>query len=247
MTGDKTCTALFTLNTYTVTPNAGPNGSLNPSTPQAVNYNDYTYFTVTPDAGYHVASVTGCGGTLYSNSPGGGTFDGGTYTIAPVTSDCTVRASFLTNTYSVTPSAGPNGSIGPNMAQTVTYKGTSTFTVTPDAGYHIASVTGCGGTLSGNTFTTGPIMADCTVYATFAHDTTPSIKPTGDLNGDGTVDLIDALKALRIAVGLESVTEEDLARGDVAPLVNGTPLPDGRIDIGDAVVILRRAVGLVAW
>jgi len=71
--------------------------------------------------------------------------------------------------------------------------------------------------------------------------------PSGDVNGDGAVDVGDALRVLRIAVGLDAATAEDYAAGDVAPLVNGVPAPDGVIDIRDAVVTLRKAVKLVTW
>ena len=70
---------------------------------------------------------------------------------------------------------------------------------------------------------------------------------SGDINGDGTVDIADALKALRIAVGLEIATAADYAKGDVAPLKEGKPAPDGVIDIADAVVILQKSVGLQIW
>lgn len=66
----------------------------------------------------------------------------------------------------------------------------------------------------------------------------------GDLNGDGLVDLADAQLALRVSLGLETVTAELLEHGDVAPLVGGAPHPDGRIDAGDVLVILRKVVGL---
>jgi hypothetical protein len=52
---------------------------------------------------------------------------------------------------------------------------------------------------------------------------------------------------MRVAVGVTEPTPEQRQRGDVAPLVNGKPAPDGRIDLGDAVVILRKVVGLVTW
>jgi len=45
---------------------------------------------------------------------------------------------------------------------------TATFDVTPKTGYFIASVTGCGGNLSGSTYTTGAISSTCTVTASFA-------------------------------------------------------------------------------
>ncbi|GAM09364.1 spore coat protein A [Geobacter sp. OR-1] len=70
---------------------------------------------------------------------------------------------------------------------------------------------------------------------------------TGDLNGDGRVDLVDALMALKISIGLATPTTEQLVRGDVAPMANGVPIPDGSIDTGDVIVILKRVIGLLSW
>ena len=70
---------------------------------------------------------------------------------------------------------------------------------------------------------------------------------TGDINEDGTVDISDALKVLRIAVGLESAMAGHYATADVAPFINGSPAPDGVIDIADALVILDKAVGFKSW
>ena len=70
--------------------------------------------------------------------------------------------------FTVTPSAGPNGTISPATPQTVNGGATTNFTITPNAGF-VASVAGtCGGTLIGTTYTTHPITADCTVVASFA-------------------------------------------------------------------------------
>lgn len=66
----------------------------------------------------------------------------------------------------------------------------------------------------------------------------------GDMNGDGKVDVVDVLYALRCAAGIIKPAEPQISIGDVAPIVNGTSQPDGRVDIGDAVVLLRRSVGL---
>jgi hypothetical protein len=41
------------------------------------------------------------------------------------------------------------------------------FTVTPDNGYAVRSVFGCGGSLDDSTYTTGPINRACMVRATF--------------------------------------------------------------------------------
>lgn len=69
--------------------------------------------------------------------------------------------------YSVTPAHGAGGSMSPGSAQVVTYSNTTSFTVTPSGGYAIGAVSGCSGALTGNTYTTGDVVADCTVNASF--------------------------------------------------------------------------------
>ncbi len=94
-----------------------------------------------------------------------------------------MTAAFASDTFIFTPAAGTGGSLSPTTAQTVSYNGTTSFAVIPAAGYHVVSVEGCRGTLSGSTFTTGPATADCTVNATFALDTftvTPSAGAGGE-------------------------------------------------------------------
>ncbi|WP_162604620.1 MBG domain-containing protein [Geomonas edaphica] len=66
----------------------------------------------------------------------------------------------------------------------------------------------------------------------------------GDLDGDGRVDLGDAARLLRVSLGAEEASAEVMAHGDLAPLVDGVPKPDGMIDVGDVLVLLRRIVGL---
>jgi len=70
-------------------------------------------------------------------------------------------------TYTVMASAGSNGTIS-HANEIVTHGATTTFAVTPNTGYYIDTVTGCGGTLLGNIYTTGAITSDCTVTASFA-------------------------------------------------------------------------------
>jgi uncharacterized delta-60 repeat protein len=68
--------------------------------------------------------------------------------------------------HTVSTSASSGGSITP-ANQTINHGATTTFGVIPDAGYHIASVTGCDGNLNGDTYTTDAIVSDCTVNAEF--------------------------------------------------------------------------------
>ena len=69
-------------------------------------------------------------------------------------------------TFVVTASASTGGSIQPASAEVV-QGATTSFTITPEDGYLVAAVTGCGGTLSGDRYTTGPVTAACTVAASF--------------------------------------------------------------------------------
>jgi hypothetical protein len=176
-----TVAAIFTQVTYTVTPSAGANGSITPATAQTIGSGATTAFTVTPSAGY-TASVGGtCGGALAGN----------TYTTNAITANCTVAATFTQVTYTVTPSAGANGSITPAAPQTIGSGATTTFTVTPSAGY-TASVGGtCGGALAGNTYTTNAITANCTVAASFVATaittyTAPSATGSGTITASFT-------------------------------------------------------------
>ena len=67
----------------------------------------------------------------------------------------------------VSSTAGPGGDIAP-PSQEVDHGATATFTVTPETGYRIDNVSGCGGSLDGNTYTTGTITEACTVAVTFS-------------------------------------------------------------------------------
>ena len=144
--------------TFTVTPDAMSNGTISPNTPQTVASGSTVSFTLTPDPGYQIALVGGCGA---------GNLAGNVYTAGPITSDCNVGAAFQPITYTVTPVAGPNGSIAPNAPQFVAQGATVTFTLAPAAGYEVDQVSGCGGTRVGNSFTTAAASGNCTVNATF--------------------------------------------------------------------------------
>jgi probable HAF family extracellular repeat protein len=69
----------------------------------------------------------------------------------------------------------------------------------------------------------------------------------GDINNDGLVDAADVLIGARILTGLVSATPEQISRGDVAPLVGGTPAPDGQFNLGDHVLITRKAIGSISF
>ncbi|MHB8835966.1 MAG: InlB B-repeat-containing protein [Candidatus Methylomirabilia bacterium] len=164
--------------TYIVTPLAVANGSLTPSAAQTVEEGQTVAFVVTPDAGYHVAGVTGCGGTLA----------GGTYSTGPITEDCTVAASFAVNTYRLTTThAGTGGGtvtsspagIAGDAGGSATYiHGTEVnLAQAPDAG---SLFTGWGGDCSGAGACAVTMTADRTVVATFSQGITVSAPNGGE-------------------------------------------------------------------
>jgi hypothetical protein len=74
-----------------------------------------------------------------------------------------------------------------------------------------------------------------------------AIPPDGDLNDDGLVNVGDFLIGFQILQGRITATTEQLLHGDVAPLVSGSPAPDGAITLGDIAVLERKVQGLVSF
>jgi hypothetical protein len=58
----------------------------------------------------------------------------------------------------------------------------------------------------------------------------------GDINDDGTVDVVDVLLATRMVLGLLVPTGEQLVRADM--------VPDGQVNAGDLVRIQQQALDL---
>ena len=106
-------------------------------------------------------------------------------------SDASCSANIQTYTVAVT--SGSNGGISPSVAQTVIYGSNTSFTVKPDSGFHITSISGCNGSdpgLQANnasySYATGAITSNCAVTATFApNQHTLTVITAG--TGSGTV------------------------------------------------------------
>jgi uncharacterized repeat protein (TIGR02543 family) len=176
--------AQWTINTYTITATAGANGIISPSGAVSVNHGDNQTFTITPNAGYHVDVLTVDGGSVPAAT---------SYTFTNVTAAHTIHATFAINTYTITATAGANGSISPNGAVSVNHGANQTFTITPNAGHHVDVLTADGGSVPAATsYTFTNVTATHTIDVTFAANTTPTITfdaaPTPTyLGGDFTV------------------------------------------------------------
>ena len=63
-----------------------------------------------------------------------------TYTFTDVQAPHSISATFALNTYTITATAGSNGSISPVGATTVNCGSNQTYTITPDPGYLVDDV-----------------------------------------------------------------------------------------------------------
>ncbi len=128
VTANKSVTANFAINTYTLTYAAGANGSLTGTTPQTVNYNaSGSPVTAAPAIGYS-----------FVNWSDGSTANPRTDT--NVTATKSVTATFAINTYTLTYAAGDNGSLTGTTPQTVNYNASGTaVTAIPATGYRFVN------------------------------------------------------------------------------------------------------------
>ncbi|KUK93585.1 MAG: Uncharacterized protein XE05_0996, partial [Thermotogales bacterium 46_20] len=90
------------------------------------------------------------------------------YTFENVTQDHTIHASFVIKTYTITATAGANGTITPSGEAVVEHGQSQQFTITPDKGYRISDVLVNGvsvGAVSSYTFEN--VTQDHTIHASF--------------------------------------------------------------------------------
>ncbi len=184
ITADCTVIANFVIDTFEVTPSTDGNGTTNPASVTNADYNTSVEITLYPNATYHPDTVSGTcpAGSLVDNQD-----DTWTYTTGLIVASCNVYFSF-DNTFDVTPISEGLGTIDPSaVVESVVFGNTVDFTLTPTTDKAPEPVTGtcpAGGlvdNMDGSwTYTTGAIVEDCTVIATFEDDTTFFVIPIED-------------------------------------------------------------------
>jgi len=187
--GHTTLSSPFVVNTYTITPSAGAGGAISPSTVQTVQGGSSKTFTVVPDIGYHIVNVLKNGGSIGASE---------SVTFTNVTSNSTLSATFAIDTFTITATAGSNGTISPGGAQAVDYGTDKTFTVSANPGYHIVDVLKDGVSIGAVSLVTfADVRANHTLSATYAvnapdtYSITPQVGPHGSIT-PGTVQLVSA-------------------------------------------------------
>ena len=146
------------LPSLTITPTAGPGGTITPNTPQTVNFFGSATFNIAPNACYRTLDVKVDGTSVGTPA---------SYTFSNVTADHTIAATFEILKYPITVTAGAGGTITPGTT-TVDCGSSPTFAITPNTGYKIVDVLVDGvshGAISSYTFSN--VTAPHTIAATF--------------------------------------------------------------------------------
>ncbi|SPD71778.1 hypothetical protein PITCH_A1020023 [uncultured Desulfobacterium sp.] len=159
---------------FSVTATAGQNGSITPTGAVSVIQGSSQTFTITPATNYHVSNVLVDGSSVGAVT---------SYTFSSVTANHTISATFAIDTYTITASAGSNGSISPSGSVTVNKTASQTFTITPATNYHVSNVLVDGVSVGPvTTYTFSNVIQAHTVAATFSIDT-HTIKSSSGTNG----------------------------------------------------------------
>ncbi|MCG8700535.1 MAG: hypothetical protein MI922_20945, partial [Bacteroidales bacterium] len=168
--------ALFTQATYTIAASAGINGQISPSGNVKVQKGSNKTFQMIPDAGYVVDDV------LVDNISVGNVDE---YTFTNVQGNSSISVTFkAAPTYTITASAGTNGSITPAGNVTVSEGNDQTFNITPSLGYKVEDVLVDGISVGDvSTYTFVEVTTDHTISATFIPVPTYVVSASAGMGG----------------------------------------------------------------
>ncbi len=173
---DRTIQATFAVNIHTITATSGNHGNISPTGELIVTEGGSQVFAINPDICYHVADIVVDGVSV-------GVMD--TYTFPNVTSGHTIAATFAIDTYTITATAGANGSITPSGIVTVDCGVSQKYAMTPEDGYHIVDVLVDAKSIGAvSEYIFEEVTSDHEITATFASSDGRSVEPTGKQLGE---------------------------------------------------------------
>jgi hypothetical protein len=177
------------VKTYTITASSGSNGSISPTDIITVDHGATQTFSIAPVEGYHIEDVK-----IDNTSVGALS----TYTFENIGENHSISASFAaTNTYTITASAGANGSISPAGSVPVIHGSNQTFTITQNDGYHVMDVFVDGSSVGPVTaYTFNNVTGTHSISASFAANTyniTASAGANGSISPAGSVPVTHGL------------------------------------------------------
>ena len=185
----------FTIRRWAITASAAAGGTIAPAGVTNLLQGDSQAYSITPGAHRHIADVQVDGASVGAIA---------LYTFGNVAADHTIAATFAIDTYTITATAGSDGTIAPVGSVQVPYGATQGYTITPAADHHVADVLVDGASVGAvTTYTFSNVSAAHTIAATFAVDTrviTASAGPDGSITPSGAVTVVKgAAQAFAIA------------------------------------------------
>ncbi|MBA4313274.1 MAG: hypothetical protein C0417_11670 [Chlorobiaceae bacterium] len=121
----------FQLDPLIIDASAANHGTITPDGVIQLIYGSTQTFLIAPETGYHTDSV------VVDGMPSDSVLS---YTFINISDNHTIAVYFSINTYTITSSAGANGTISPNGSLVFNYGSSQLYSMTPNFGYHIDSV-----------------------------------------------------------------------------------------------------------
>jgi hypothetical protein len=171
VTANQTISVTFKVATptYTITATAGANGNIAPSGAVTVTQGNNQTFTFTPANCYEIDVVTVDGAPA--------SISGNSYTFTNVNAAHTINVTFKKIQYSITATAGANGTISSVGVNAVGCGENKTFTFTPNSGYVINQVLVNGvnnlAAVAAGAYTFNNVTTNHTISVTFKEYTFP--------------------------------------------------------------------------
>jgi hypothetical protein len=164
------------VNTFSILPTAGANGSISPGVITRVPSGGNQQFTITPDVGYKIDQLR-VDGAVVASTPN--------YTFTNVVTNHSIAVTFVPSTYTIDASSSDaNGAITPSGIVTVNSGSSQTFTINPNNGYRINELRVDGvvvANVSSYTFTN--VVANHTIAVSFTPITYQITASSADVNG----------------------------------------------------------------
>jgi hypothetical protein len=205
--------------THTVSASAGSGGEILPAGDIAVVAGNDQKFEIVAATGNSIVDVLVDGISQGAIS---------SYTFLDMAANHTIQAAFDTTTYMINASANTGGSIDPAGETSVAHGATPAFTISADAGYHLASLRVNGSAVTPqNPFIFDPILSNATIEAVF--EPVWYVALDAPAGGDGTTwqNAFDTLAKAIAAAG----------EGDEIWIKAGTYLLGSEVSVNKAVDI----------
>jgi len=186
-------------------------GTINPSGKISVPYGAAQTFTYNPQEGYHLASVVV--DRLPVDAPS-------SYSFASVTAPHAITVNFAINTYNITTQAGPGGFIAPAGFAAVKHGQKKVFTIKPNAGMKIATLTVNGEPVPAESLpASGPYKLPLTVTGNTAIAATfTEIVLSGTQRLQGTYRIVEDWNSFRQQTG----ANQPISEGAQASVITAT-------------------------